>query len=309
MIIAGNLVIYLKRFKKGEKMKSMTGFGHAEGEGTIGFYRISIKSFNHRFSDINLRLPRELCVWEENLISYLKERVSRGKVELKLNFEPSEEAFSVEANSLLAKAYLKALHKLSSELNIPYEADLRDLMQVPEIIKLKEDDHRWLDEYQRFLPIFKEAVEAFLQYRLREGEKLQHDLIQQMEKFRELISMVEEKSKNIPEYYREKLNQRLKEIISSVQVNENLLAQEIVFYVDRSDIHEEIIRLKAHICRFDDILSRQDSIGRELEFVLQEMNREVNTIGSKTSNVEISSLIIDLKTVLEKMREQIQNVE
>ena len=194
-------------------------------------------------------------------------------------------------------------------MNIPYEADLRDLMQVPEIIKLKEDDHRWLDEYQRFFPIFKEAVEAFLQYRLREGEKLQHDLIQQMEKFRELISMVEEKSKNIPEYYREKLNQRLKEIIPSVPVNENLLAQEIVFYVDRSDIHEEIIRLKAHICRFDDILSRQDSIGRELEFVLQEMNREVNTIGSKTSNVEISSLIIDLKTVLEKMREQIQNVE
>jgi len=121
--------------------------------------------------------------------------------------------------------------------------------------------------------------------------------------------MVEEKSQKIPEYYREKLKQRLKEIIPSVPINESLLAQEIVFYVDRSDIHEEIIRLNAHLCRFEDILSGQDSIGRELEFVLQEMNREVNTIGSKTSNVEISSLIIDMKTILEKMREQIQNVE
>ena len=290
-------------------MKSMTGFGYAEGGGLIGFYRISLKSFNYRFSDINLRLPRELCLWEENIISYLKERISRGKVELKLTFEPGEEAFSVEANSLLAKAYLKALHKLSSDLNLPYEADLRDLMQVPEIIRLKEDDNRWQDEYQRFFPIFKEAVEAFLQFRLREGEKLQHDLLRQMEKLRDLVGRVEEKSQKIPEYYREKLKQRLKEIIPSVPINESLLAQEIVFYVDRSDIHEEIIRLNAHLCRFEDILSGQDSIGRELEFVLQEMNREVNTIGSKTSNVEISSLIIDMKTILEKMREQIQNVE
>jgi len=290
-------------------MKSMTGFGYAEGEGSIGFYRISIRSFNHRFCDINLRLPRELSLWEENMLSYIKEHVSRGKVELKLAFEPGEEAFSVEANSLLAKAYLKAFHKLSSDLNLPYEANLRDLMQVQEVIQLKEDDHRWIDEYERFFPILQEAVDAFLRYRVREGEKLQHDLTQQIEKFKKLIQLVEEKSQHVTEYYREKLEQRLKELIPSVPVNEGLLAQEIVFYVDRSDTHEEIIRIKAHISRFEDILDKKDVVGRELEFVLQELNREVNTIGSKSSNVDISPWIIDLKTVLEKMREQIQNVE
>lgn len=290
-------------------MKSMTGFGYAEGEGEIGFYRISIKSVNHRFCDINLRLPRELCVWEDNMLCYLRERVSRGKVELKLFFDPGEEAFSVEANSLLAQAYLTALRKLSGELNLPYEANLRDLLQVQEIVRLKEDDHRWVDEFNRFFPIFEKAVEAFLQYRAREGEGLHQDLAQQGKKFRQLVDLVEEKSQHVSEFYRDRLSQRLKELVPSFPVNENLLAQEIVFYVDRSDTHEEIIRLKTHLSRFNDILSRPGTVGRELEFVLQEMNREVNTIGSKSSSVDISSLMIDLKTILEKMREQIQNVE
>ncbi len=290
-------------------MKSMTGFGYAEGEGAIGFYRISIKSVNHRFCDINLRIPHELCLWEDNMLSYLRERISRGKVELKLYFDPRQEAFSVEANALLAQAYLSALYKLSADLNLPYEANLHDLMQVEEVIRLKEDDHKWIEEFNRFYPIFERAVNAFLNYRNREGEKLRKDLSQQLDTFRQLVNEVENKSQHLGEYYREKLNQRIKELLPSVPVNENLLAQEIVFYVDRSDIHEEVIRLKAHISRFHDILSRSNSVGRELEFVLQEMNREVNTIGSKASNIDISSLIIDLKTLLEKMREQIQNVE
>ena len=290
-------------------MKSMTGFGYAEGEGAIGFYRISIKSVNHRFCDINLRLPHELCLWEDNMLSYLRERISRGKVELKLYFDPREEAFSVEANTLLAQAYLSALDKLSADLNLPYEANLHDLMQVEEVIRLKEDDHKWIEEFNRFYPIFERAVSEFLNYRNREGEKLRNDLSQQLDTFRQLVNEVGNKSQHLGEYYREKLNQRIKELLPSVPVNENLLAQEIVFYVDRSDIHEEVIRLKAHISHFHDILSRSNSVGRELEFVLQEMNREVNTIGSKASNIDISSLIIDLKTLLEKMREQIQNVE
>ncbi|MEI6157194.1 MAG: YicC/YloC family endoribonuclease [Atribacterota bacterium] len=290
-------------------MRSMTGFGYAEGEGVLGFYRVSVKSVNHRFCDIALRLPKELCLWEEAMMTCLRERVSRGKVELKVFFDPRKDAFSVEVNPLLAQAYLEALGRLSRDLKLDYTASFEDLLRFSDVIRLKEDDRQWLEEYEAFRPIFQNAVETFLSFRKREGEKLQQDLLSQLQRIRILCGMVEDRTQNLTDFFRSKLTQRIAEILSMVPVNETLLAQEVVFYVDRSDIHEEIVRIKAHVSRFEDILRRQEAVGRELEVVLQEMNREVNTIGSKSGNIDISSQVIDLKTVLEKMREQVQNVE
>ncbi len=290
-------------------MNSMTGFGFEEGNGELGYYRVNLKSLNHRFCDIHLRLPRELAMWEESLMTYIREKISRGKIEVRITFEPRTEAFSVETNTSLARSYLEGLHRISQELDIPFEPDLKILLQVGEIIELKKDDQQWNDEWAHFLPLLDAAFKSFCTFRENEGKALQKDLLSLLNKVRENIQKVETNSGEVKESYRKKLTQKVQEILPNSPVNEALLAQELVYYVERSDIHEEIIRMKSHLTRMEKLLFKTGAVGRELEFVLQEMNREVNTIGSKTGSAAISSLVIDMKSLLEKMREQIQNVE
>ncbi len=290
-------------------MNSMTGFGFAEGNGDLGFYRVHMKSLNHRFCDVHLRFPRELAMWEESLMAYIRERVSRGKIEVRINFEPRTEAFSVETNTSLARSFLEGLRQISQDLHIPFEPDLKILLQVGEIIQLKKDDQQWNEEWKHFLFLLDEAFHSFQTFRENEGKALQDDLQNLLHRIHESIRAIEMNAGEVKESYRKKLTQKVQEILPHSPVNEALLAQELVYYVERSDIHEEIIRMSSHLARMEKLLSQTGAVGRELEFVLQEMNREVNTIGSKTGSAAISSLVIDMKSVLEKMREQIQNVE
>ncbi|MEN3185842.1 MAG: YicC/YloC family endoribonuclease [Atribacterota bacterium] len=290
-------------------MKSMTGFGYAEGMGELGFYQVYLKSVNHRFLEINLRLPRELLGWEERINAALRKVASRGKLELRVDFEPREEAFAIEVNTVLAQAYLEALKRLSAELSLPFEPRLELLFQIGEFIHLKKGESVWGREWDSFLPIFEAAMTGFLTYREVEGEKLREDLLTQLEELERLIQEIEKEAGMIREYYREKLSQRLQEAMPQSKIDEVVLAQEVVFYVDRSDINEEVVRLKAHISRARKVLLAKDLVGRELEFILQEMHREINTIGSKSSGVLLSSLVLDMKTTLEKMWEQAHNVE
>ncbi len=290
-------------------MRSMTGFGYAEGKGALGAYRVYVKSVNHRFLEVALRLPRELLFWEEKIDSMVRQHVSRGKVEVRVNFEPCEGAFTVFVNTALAQAYLEALRRLADTLFLPFEPRVEWFLEIGNVVGFQEDAGIWFDEWERFSPILAEALRAFLAYREEEGARLCVDLQKQLFEAEKKVRAIEEQSGKVREYYFEKLLKRLREVVPQEKIDEALLLQEVLFYVDRSDIHEEIVRLKAHIERARDLLSRDGVVGRELEFLLQEMHREVNTIGAKSPDKEISSLVVDMKMLLERMREQVHNVE
>lgn len=290
-------------------MRSMTGFGYAEGEGVLGLYRIYVKSVNHRFLEVALRLPRELTHWEERINTAVRRSVSRGKVELRVDFEPHEGAFTVEVNVALAQAYFSALRKLSEALALPFEPKVEWFLEIGDLVGLRKDTGVWLEEWERFSPILEEALRVFLEYREKEGRKLCEDLEVQLAEVEAKVQAIEERSGKLRDYYFEKLLQRVKNVVPQERVDEALLLQEVLFYVDRSDIHEEIVRLKAHAGRMRSLLGQNGVVGRELEFLLQEMHREVNTIGSKSPCVDTSSLVVDMKTILERMWEQVHNVE
>lgn len=290
-------------------MRSMTGFGYAEGKSTLGTYRVYVKSVNHRFLDIALRLPRELSLWEERISGIVRQYASRGKVELRIDFEPCKGAFAVAVDTSLAWAYLKALKELSEALSLPFEPRVEWFLEIGNIVEIREDTGVWLEEWENFSPILHSALQSFLTYRMEEGKKLCADLRLQLAEAEAKLQSIEEKSGKVREYYFEKLLKKVREVVPQERIDEALLLQEVLFYVDRSDIHEEIVRLKAHLERARGLLEQDGVVGREFEFLLQEMHREINTIGSKSLDREISSLVVDMKTILERMREQVQNVE
>lgn len=290
-------------------MRSMTGFGYAEGKGTLGAYRVYVKSVNHRFLEVALRLPRELSLWEEKILGTVRQYASRGKVELRVDFEPSEGVFTVTVRAALARAYLEALKELSQSLSLPFEPRVEWFLEIGDIVEVQEDTGIWLEEWERFSPILHNALQSFLAYRMEEGRKLCADLQRQLTDAEVKVQRIEERSERVREYYFEKLLKRVREVVPQEKVDEALLLQEVLFYVDRSDIHEEIVRLRAHIARARSLLEQDGVVGRELEFLLQEMHREVNTIGAKSPDSEVSSLVVDMKTLLERMREQVHNVE
>ncbi|WP_369017329.1 YicC family protein [Thermatribacter velox] len=290
-------------------MRSMTGFGFAEGEGTLGTYRVHIKSVNHRFLDINIRMPRELYVWEELLNQSIKSRISRGKVELRIDFEPRLENFTIEVNPRLARSYLDALETLCKELGLNFSPHIELILSLGEIIKLNKENQCWEEEWDLFRAIFEKAIQAFLESRESEGLKMKEDIEKHLEKISKAAEQLKKHNDQVTEFFRQKLSKRIAELLPQLPVNETLLAQEVVYYVERSDINEEITRIKAHVERIRSLLNAEGPVGRELEFVLQEIHREVNTIGAKSAHLRISEMVIDLKTALEKLREQVQNIE
>lgn len=291
-------------------MQSMTGFGYAEGEGALGFYRVYVKSLNHRFLEVSLRLPRELTLWEERVNALVRQSISRGKVELRVDFEPREAAFTFEVNIALARSYFLALQKLSEALSLPFEPKIEWFLELGDLVELRKDTEMWMEEWGRFVPILERALSLFLECRKTEGQKLRKDLEARLSEVERTVREIERRAGEVRDYYEKKLRKRLEEATPQGKIDEILLAQEVLFYVDRSDIHEEIVRLQAHITRAHELLAKNGGVvGRELEFLLQEVHREVNTIGSKSSSVSISSLVVDMKTTLERMWEQAHNVE
>lgn len=291
-------------------MLSMTGFGYAEGEGNLAFYRVSVRSLNHRFFSLNLHLPKELYLWEEQILSLFRERLSRGKVDLRVDFEPKGSVFTVEPDPDLARSYLDALRRICSELGLPFVPRIEILLQTGEgIIRVKEESQKWVEEWYNFQPILENCLTKLVEFREREGAKLQQDLDNYLKNLKKILGEIKNEEGAVSQYYRDKLNRKLQEVAPQSPVNEALLAQELIFYLDRSDINEEVIRLKTHLERIGQLLNKKGAIGREMEFILQEINREINTVGSKSGSAKISSLVVDMKTIVEKMREQIQNIE
>lgn len=291
-------------------LKSMTGFGRFETANKERKLIVEIKSVNHRYSDISVRLPKKLGFLENEIRALLKEYISRGKVDVSILYEDYTEGKScVSYNEKLALEYWENLNKLSRTLMLENDVTISDLARYPDVFTLEE---RQVDA-DKIGELIKEGVaqaaKQFVESRLAEGEHLKQDLYAKTELLLEWITRIEERYPQMMKEYREKLANKVQEVLDDKQIDEAVLATELIVYADKVCVDEETVRLRSHIKNLRATMDQGENIGRKLDFIAQEMNREANTILSKANDIEVSNLAIDLKTEIEKIREQIQNIE
>jgi len=289
-------------------MKSMTGFGKSEEESSLGRIVIEARAENHRFLDVNFQCPDTISPIESDLARIVKKSIVRGKVRITIAAESSRNKLTV-INTSLAKESLKTLENLKRELGIEEETKLHHLLMIKEFFSSEVKPAANKEDYFRIKEALTRAIENLDGSRVSEGKKLERDLRRRIGKVEKLIEQVRTRRKNNTKEVQVKLRERLKKLLEDTPIDETRLYQEVALLAERSDITEEIVRLKAHISKFKEILKKEGSIGRELDFLLQEMNREAGTISAKSKDVEISHFIIEFRSELEKMREQVQNVE
>ena len=291
-------------------IKSMTGFGRAKCEYEGREYNVEIKSVNHKYSDVSIKIPRQISYLEEKVRKEILTKVSRGKIDVFITLQDySEKGKNIKNNKEVAKVYISQLRELAEETGITADIDVIDISKFPEVLNISNQDNEeiYWDELRGVLDT---ALDNFVAMRETEGNKICDDLKVRMERIKEKVSKISSYSAGLVEEYIVKLNARVKELMSTDVIDENRLAQEIVIFSDKSSIQEELTRLDSHISQFLDLLSNGNSpVGKKLDFIIQEMNREVNTIGSKANSTKISEGVIELKTEIEDVREQIQNIE
>lgn len=290
-------------------IRSMTGFGRGKYENDGRYYNVDIKSVNHKYSDVSIRLPKLLSTFEDKIRKKIATCISRGKVDVFINFEN----FSTNGNNIyfnvnLAKQYVDGLKKLSDETGVEYKVDIMDIAKMPEILKLEEDDNEELIGNE-LMKAVDEALNNFIEMREAEGQKLVEDIENRIFFVENKIAEIEKYSATLVEDYMKRLEVRVKELMDTKVIDENRLAQEIVIFSDKSSIEEELTRLKSHMNQFHIFAKSESPIGKKFDFLIQEINREINTIGSKANCLEITNCVIELKTEVENIREQIQNIE
>lgn len=290
-------------------IRSMTGFGRGKYENDGRYYSVDIKSVNHKYSDISIRMPKFLNSFEDKIRKRISEYISRGKVDVFINFENySSKGNNIHFNIELAQEYIKGLKELAEKTGVEYDVDVMDLSKMPEILKIEEDENEELIGTELMIAI-DEALQNFVEMRKQEGQKLIEDMQKRMVFVQEKVAEIESYSETLVEEYMQKLEIRVKELMDPKVVDENRLAQEIVIFSDKSSIEEELTRLKSHINQFNMFTKASSPIGKKFDFLIQEMNREINTIGSKANCLEITNRVIELKTEIENIREQVQNIE
>lgn len=290
-------------------IKSMTGFGKAILERNFRKYQVEIKSVNHRYLDISVKLPREISYLEEIVKKEISKYIKRGKVDVFISFEnDSTECKKIKINTNLAKAYIKELKKLAEEENLLSDLQVNDIARYPDVLKIQENEEN--EEMKvEIIDVINEAVNSLLKMRVSEGEKIAKDLQERLNIIQEKVNEVSKFSTGLIEEYVVKLEERIKQILEEQEIDKSRLAQEVVIYADKCSIEEEITRLNSHIGQVKELLNSEEAVGKKLDFIIQEMNRETNTIGSKSGSLEITNGVIDMKTEIENLREQIQNIE
>lgn len=291
-------------------VKSMTGFGRCEI--TTSDYKIivEIKSVNHRYCDMNVKLPKKFNAYESDIRNILKNYAARGKIDVYITFEDYKmEQTSVRYNAGIAGGYMGAIKEAAEEFGIEKSISASSLIRFPDVITVEEKETDCDTIYPVIADAVKNAGEKFMQARAKEGEHLKEDILSKLDYIVSLVDKIEERSPEIVKEYRDKLRGKVEELLAGTHVDESILATEITVFADKICVDEETVRLRSHLKNMTDTLSLNESIGRKLDFIAQEMNREANTILSKANDRELSAIAIDLKTEVEKIREQIQNVE
>lgn len=291
-------------------MKSMTGFGRSKLEENSREYIVEIKSVNHKYSDISIKMARSISCFEENVKKIVSKNISRGKVDVFITFNNySDEGKDVVINKELAKNYINQLRELATQTGINQDIKITEITKMPDVLQLKIQDDESDVIGKELEKCVTQAVENFVNMREVEGERIKQDLSARIDIVENLVNTIFSHTTGLIEDYVVKLRERIKEILGTDVVDEARLAQEIVIYADKCSIEEELTRLRSHIMQFRNMLESRDSIGKKLDFLVQEMNRETNTIASKSVKLEITNLAIDIKTAMEDIREQIQNIE
>ena len=292
-------------------IRSMTGYGKQNLNIEKREYQVEIKSVNHRYLDINIKMPKTLSYLEEPIKKEISEKIKRGKIDVFITFvNNSKEGRNIDINKELAQLYIKKLRELAEDEKISSNIEVMEIAKLPDVLTIRMDEE---DEKikQEMIKVTKQAAEKIIDMKIVEGDKISQDLLRRIDKIENKMEEISSKSTGLIEEYVVKLEKRVKEILKTDEIDKSRLAQEVVIYADKCSIEEEITRLKSHIYQFRNLIASNENepIGKKLDFIIQEMNRETNTIGSKANNLEITNGVIDIKTELEDIREQIQNIE
>ncbi len=291
-------------------IKSMTGFGRAELVDEEKKITVEMKSVNHRYLDINMRMPKKLSFFEAAIRNLLKEYIQRGKVDLFITYEDYTQArVSVKYNREIARQYLTYIQEMGSEFGLDTEITAASLSKYPEVFTMEEQMPDEKELWTALEEVIRRAAGQFVESRTQEGAHLRQDILEKLKTMDKKVDLVEHRSPEILGEYREKLEGKVKELLADSQIEESRIAAEVILFADKICTDEETVRLKSHIHRMEEVLHENEGVGRKLDFIAQEMNREANTILSKANDLETSNLAIDLKTEIEKVREQIQNIE
>ncbi len=295
-------------------INSMTAFGRAVGSAGGKNFVCEMKSVNNRFLDLSVRLPRNYSYFEDNIRKYIKEEsgITRGKIDISVSVELVEsEGVIVEPDMAYARSYYEALKRLSDELSLKDDITVSRIAQNKDVFIVKKPEEDAEKEWAQFFPFFEEAVLKFKEARTAEGENLRRDLLIKRGRVSEIAAEIKRLSEKNTVEYRARLEARLRNIIGELDISmdESRILTECAIFADKIAVDEELVRLSSHLKAFDDALSSDEPVGRKLDFILQEINREINTSGSKSNDSEIAKLVVEAKCEIEKIREQIQNLE
>ena len=290
-------------------IKSMTGYGKSNMSKNLREYQVEIKSVNHRYLDVSIKMPRSLSYLEEEIKKAVSAKVTRGKVDVFITFNNNSlEGRDIKINTEIARMYIQELRNLAETEGIVADIPVTEISKLPDVLTIQnnQDDETIKNE---LLEVTNKAIENLVEMRKVEGEKIAQDLRIRIQDIEEKVKKISSLSTGLIEEYVVKLNTRIKELLQDQEIDEARLAQEVVIYADKCSIEEEVTRLNSHIYQFRELLNGNEAVGKKIDFMIQEMNRETNTIGSKANNLEITNEVINMKTQLENIREQVQNIE
>lgn len=292
-------------------IKSMTAFGRGEYQQGDTHYFAEIRSLNNRHRDIILRIPKNYQPLEEGIRALVSSRIKRGRIEVSFQMESSGEAtaYDLELNLPLADAYLRVFKQLSARSGLDQEVRLEALLQMKDVILIKPEMEDMEEIREGLHKVLTLSFDSLDEMRIREGDNIEKDFIKRLNRLDGYIDKVHVRAPELVEEYRKRLTDKISSMLEEVAVDQTRLAQEVAFFSERSDITEEIVRTRSHLKQFREYLSHDDAVGRRLDFLIQEINREVNTLGVKASDTVISKIVVEMKAELEKLREQVQNVE
>lgn len=292
-------------------LKSMTGFGRAIYDNGKRSFTIELKSVNHRYLDLNVKLPRTLISLEEKIRKEISQKIKRGKVDVFITQNVyNDDDYDVKLNKNLADSYCKCLMKIKESYDVKDDISVSLISKFPDVISIEQKEENFDEIWSAILIPLTEALNKLVDMREKEGSKLKEDIENKCDVIKKNVCFIEEKSAYVVEEYKIKLDERIKELLGeNKEIDESRIAMEVAIFADKACIDEEIVRLKSHIIQLKDTLKKDEPIGRKLDFIVQEMNREANTIASKSNNIDIVHSVLDIKNDIEKIREQIQNIE
>ena len=292
-------------------IRSMTSFGRSSSEeGKKRIFTVEMKSVNSRYLDVNIRMPKSIISLEEEIRKMISNSLSRGKVDVFINYKSYEKASAMpKLNLEVAKGYYNCLNELQKEFNIENDITVSKLANFPEVLTLEAEEENLDEVLKEIKPLIETSLDNMVEMRIREGEKLKEDILVKLNVIEEKVKEIESLADDLPKVYKKKLEDRISELTKDLKIDEERIAVEVAIFADKAAVDEEVTRLKSHLEQMRKTLNLNEPVGRKLDFIVQEMNRESNTIGSKANDINITNIVIDIKNLIEKIREQVQNIE